>query len=367
MRLLQVINTLQMGGAEKLITELVPRILNDGHDVDVLVFDGKSTPFMNKLIENKVHVISLSQGPGSPYSPKYFFKLIPILKQYDIVHSHTTPAQLFCSLAKPFCKRTALITTEHSTYNHRRGKWYFRIIDKCIYKPYTKIICIGKMAKENLEDQVGNLGEKVIVIENGIDLNIYDKAIPIPRDRIQCVKEDFVLTMVGRFTDAKDQRTIINSLSFLPKHIKLVLVGDGPHKDVMYQLAENLGVLDRVVFLGLRDDVPSILKASDVVILSSHWEGFGLAAVEGMAAYKPVIASNVPGLREVVEGAGLLFKVGDATTLSQLILKLMDDDVFYNKIATQSLERAHKYDINIVAQRYEHVYRDVNDQRNGIR
>lgn len=359
MRILQVIANLQMGGAEKLLSELVPRLQELGHEVDVAVFDGRETPFMRKLRESGVRIISLNNTSGNPYSIKNLFKLIPVIQNYEIVHSHTTSAQLYCSLVRILFPSVIFVTTEHSTSNHRRGKWFFKILDRCIYKSYIKIICIGQMSKENLEKQIGKQKEKILVIENGIDVELYRKADPVRRSAINCQDEDYILTMVGRFTDAKDQKTIIKSLSLLPDNVKLVLVGDGPLKEIMCQYAHEIGVGDRVIFLGLRNDVPSILKASDVVVMSSHWEGFGLAAVEGMACSKPVIASNVPGLREVVENTGLLFDKGDAETLSQLVLSLKNDADFCDKIASRCFERAQQYDIDIVAKRYGQFYKQI--------
>lgn len=345
-----------MGGAEKLLSEMIPRIKNHGYDVDVLVFDGSFTPLMKHLIDNGVHVLYLRQNHGYPYSILNLIKLIPIVRKYNIVHSHTTPAQLFCFIAKFFYPSLFLITTEHSTYNHRRGKMMFKMLDRMMYSSYAKIICIGKKPKENLEKQIGCLSDRSVIIENGIDIDLYNKTLPISRDKISCSVDDYILTMVGRFTDAKDQNTIIKALTYLPDKFKLILVGDGPLKELATMYAKNLGLKDRVVFLGLRSDVPSIIKASDVAILSSHWEGFGLAAVEGMASQKPVIATNVAGLREVVEGAGLLFKVGDAETLSHMVLRLYKDKDFYKDISLKCYERAQKYNIDNVALNYEKVY-----------
>ena len=94
----------------------------------------------------------------------------------------------------------------------------------------------------------------------------------------------------------------------LPVNFKLILVGEGPLKNSSQMLVQELCLKDRVFFLGNRDDVERIFKTADLSVLSSHWEGFGLVAVEGMAAGKPVIASNVSGLSEIVSGAGVLFE-----------------------------------------------------------
>src|SRR5699024_7093835 len=121
-------------------------------------------------------------------------------------------------------------------------------------------------------------------------------------------KEDILLCMIGRFSEQKDQKTIINSLKYLPDNIKLILVGDGEKKNELKLLTQELGLTNRVIFMGVRNDIPKIYKTIDIPIISSNWEGFGLVAVEGMAAGKPIIASDVPGLFNIVNDYGLTFK-----------------------------------------------------------
>lgn len=109
-------------------------------------------------------------------------------------------------------------------------------------------------------------------------------------------------------------------------------------------------------FLGLRSDVPRLLKSADIVVMSSHWEGFGLAAVEGMAACKPVVASNVPGLAEIVNGYGFLFDEGDVQKLREIIKKLFCDKPLYDEVAYKCLKRALDFDIEKMLQEYWEVY-----------
>ena len=111
--------------------------------------------------------------------------------------------------------------------------------------------------------------------------------------------------MVARFSEQKDQPTLIKAIKELPENVHLLLIGEGTLKQKNENLAKEIGVSDKVHFLGFRNDVERILKTVDIVVLSSNWEGFGLAAAEGMAAGKPVIASKVEGLREIVDGYGL--------------------------------------------------------------
>ena len=118
MKILQVITSLETGGAEKLITDIVPLLHKQGHQVDVLVFNGRQTAFKTQLENAGFKVYSLGKENNSVYNPLYIFKLIPFLRRYDIVHTHNTACQYFAALAKFIGVRKAkLVTTEHSTNN----------------------------------------------------------------------------------------------------------------------------------------------------------------------------------------------------------------------------------------------------------
>jgi glycosyltransferase involved in cell wall biosynthesis len=119
---------------------------------------------------------------------------------------------------------------------------------------------------------------------------------------------------------------------------------------------QKLNLQQRVFFLGLRIDVPQLLKTADISILSSHWEGFGLVAVEGMASKKPFIASNVPGLAGIVSGAGILFEQGNSRALTMEIKKLIDNPTHYQSVVKACQERADKYDIKIMVDKHIQLY-----------
>lgn len=358
MKILQVINSLQMGGAERLITELAPRLHKMGNDVDVLVLDGTETPFMKLLYSFGINVIKLNSNAKSPYSIINLFKLLPIVRRYDIVHSHTTPAQLHVAISRFFSRSFKAITTEHSTNNHRRGNCFYKYADKIMYSLYDCVVCISELSKTKLQEQIGNRSD-IKVIENGIDVDSFRAASPLMRASINLSDSDYVLTMVGRFVDAKDQDTLIRAMALLPNHCKLVLVGLGPRRGYCEDLAKKLGVNERTVFLGERDDVPSILHASDIILMSSHWEGLSLSSLEGMSVGKPFLASDVDGLREVVDGAGLLFEEGNENNVADYVLKLMNDRDYSAIISGRCLERARKYDIMNAVKKYNDIYHQL--------
>ena len=165
--------------------------------------------------------------------------------------------------------------------------------------------------------------------------------------------------MVAGFRYQKDQETLIRAMKHLTIDAELWLIGDGARRPIIEQCIKNNKLSERVRLLGVRGDIPSIIKAADVVVQSSHWEGFGLAAVEGMAAGKPVVASNVEGLAQVVEGAGLLFPHGEEVALAKIINELLTNDCYYQQVAEKCTERAQMYDIQKMVDSYNNLYKSL--------
>ena len=362
MKVLHIIDNLAAGGGQKLIDELVPLMHKyENIHVNVLILTDKGNVFNEKLKENgiKIDVIpfrSIRSLKNIAYIKKYIIK-----GKYDIVHSHLFPCNYWVSIASKliFKNKPKFITTEHTTHNKRRDKFYFRSIESFIYSNYDVIISISESTQQNLMSWVKLKDkEKFVVIENGINLEDFIKAEPYKKSDLDCEfgENTRLLCMVGSFTKPKDQATIIRTMKYLPKHVTLLLVGDGSLKQEHEKLAKELEVDDRVKFLGIRKDVPRIFKTSDIVIVSSHWEGFGLVAVEGMAAGKPVIATDVPGLREVVEDKNNLFQVGDHVKLTQILKKLLNNEKYYKTCAKKSINRASIYKIEKTVDGYKKIY-----------
>ena len=364
MKILHVINRLGVGGAEKLLTELLPIQLKEGHDIVVIRLAGGRFEFVDRLENSGIKVISLGKSEKDIYNPLFIFKLIKYINNFDIIHVHLFPCQYWVVFAALLINsKSVLITTEHSTENRRRKLLGFKWIDKFVYRHYHKIIAISDKTAESLINYLGD-EERICVIENGIDITRITKAKAIEKKNLGCTEQDKLILQVARFSEQKDQDTLIRCLKLLPTSYHAVFVGDGTRKIICENLAIQEGVKDRVHFLGERHDVPRILQSADVVVMSSHCEGFGLAAVEGMAAGKPVIASDVPGLSEVVKGAGILFEPGNIRMLSEQINTILMDSNYYEKIAHQCLMRAKKYDIHIMGKRYEEIYQSIlNNQK----
>jgi glycosyltransferase involved in cell wall biosynthesis len=230
----------------------------------------------------------------------------------------------------------------------------FRFADRIAYSRYDKIICISQATLNSLKGWMKAQADdsRLCVIENGIDINKFKKQHSEQH-------QPHTLIQVSRFEASKDQDTVIRAMSLLPKDIQLVFVGDGSRMEECKALCAKLNVQDRVRFLGARADIAQLLSEADIAVQSSHWEGFGLTAVEAMAAGLPVIASDVMGLRQIVEGAGLLFPQGDEKALAQNIGILTNNHVLYDELSEKSMRRAKQYDISNMTDKYMEIYEAI--------
>lgn len=354
MKILRVINNLNTGGAERSLETNVPIHIRNGYKMDVLVLDGTETPFMKSLKEKNVSVYST--GIRSLYNPLQVFRIVNFIKKYDVVHVHLFPSLYWVAFAKMVSgAKCRLVYTEHSTENRRRNNLILRLFDKFIYKRYDRIIAISDATHINLSTHLGD-DSRITTIANGVDLSPYDKQY----DKIifdGCGTDAFIITQIASFRRQKDQDTTIRALQYTHSNVHAVFAGVGDRLETCRQLARDMGLEDRVHFLGSRMDIPAIVKSSDVVVMSSNYEGFGRAAIEGMAGRKPTIATNVAGLRDVVGGAGLLFEVGDARKLAENITRLQEDGGYYNMIADKCYNRAQEYSAKKMIEGYERIYK----------
>ena len=330
------------------MVDLLPRMKAKGHEVDLCVFDGVRTPFYEELESKGVKVIPLGY---SVYSLFNICKLVPLMRGYDIVHSHNTACQYFVALASFFSK-CKIYTTEHNTSNRRRNIWWL-MLDRWIYGRYDKVVCISELTKKNLIQHIGiSFEDKCVIIYNGIDLKTFAGISSSP------ITNEKKVLMVSAFREQKDQKTLIKAMKELPSDYVLELAGGGDERliDECKQLVHELQLDERVEFMGVRTDIPSLLAESDVVVLSSHYEGLSLSSLEGMASGKPFVASDVEGLRDIVSGYGVLFPHGDSKVLATEIRRLCEDTVYAKQVAVRCQARAKMFDIEVMVQNYLNLY-----------
>lgn len=360
MKILHVINDLSYGGAQSLLSDFLCVQKQEGEDVAVLCLVESSSGFVDKLKNARIPVYTISTG--SVYNPLLIVKVAKFFRDFDIVHSHLFPANYWVGFAKIISfSKTPLITTEHSTHNRRRNHWILKNVDKFVYKYlYNITVCCSDKAFETFIAAYPKVCS--LSIPNGINIARFKNALALSKETMIGINGGFIITMVARFQYPKRQDLLIKVLNNLPLDVHLVLVGGDGTQGRLEQckrIMHELGLSDRIHFLGLRNDVASILKTSDINILASEYEGLSLSSVEGMAVGKPFLASNVNGLKEVVDGAGLLFDNNNPDELTHLILKIYNDSNYAATIANKCSDRANQYDINGMANTYKNLYESL--------
>ncbi len=349
MRVLHVISSLGIGGAERLISDMLPQMKAAGVDVSLLVYRRQYNDFEKKLEDVGIVIISLEAENN--LNPRIIFSLANAMKGFDIIHVHLFPALYQVAVANVFCRKK-LIFTEHSTTNRRRQSRFFRKIERVVYGQYIRLISVSVETQDSLKVWLNEENRRFSVISNGIDLNVY---------RLAKNKSDFpyTLLMISRFAQEKDHKTLINALQWLCEDVHVVFVGDGDTKASCEELARENGVAERCHFMGVQSDIPYWVSKADIGVLSTHWEGLPLTIIEMMAGGLPVIASDVDGVQQVVKDAGILFPEGNEKALAEMINQLIENPDYRKQIAERCYERASLYDIRQTVKGYIEIYQSL--------
>ena len=358
LKVLHVITSLRTGGAERLMVDLLPRLRERGLVVELAVLDGTQTDFYSALEALGIRIHVLGMGIRAMHSPRCIPALRRLMRQFDVIHTHNTPCQFFVAIASVGMKQAPkLVTTEHSTMNRRRNNFLFRLLDKWMYERYNKIIGVSDSTTLSLLNYLHGL-QQSITINNGIAVDAFLHATAA-QDIMEAFGQNKRLVMSAAFRYPKDHETVIRALHLLPDDYHLLLAGDGNRRKIVEDFVEQEQLSQRVHFLGNRKDVDAVLKAANIVVMSSRYEGLSLSSLEGLASGRPVVASDVPGLREIVGDAGLLFPQGDAQALAKTILDLEENATLCQQTIETGLQRARQYDISTMIEAYWQVYQNL--------
>lgn len=360
LRLLHVINNLRCGGAEVLLRDSLPVMRDRGIDASVMLLSDSGAEIREEIVSMGFSV--LSSRAGSLMSPGQLPWIRRLLRnaEPDIVHVHLFPSLYWMALARP-PKGPPMVCTEHSTTNRRRGHPCLRTLETLVYRRYDRIVCISEGVRGALLSWIPALSSRTVTVHNGVDLRRIGMARPAERERLfpGCGPGNRLLVMAASFSWKKDQATVVRALALLPERFRLLLPGEGPMRSDVERLAGELGLEGRVSFPGNIPDIPGVLKACDIAVQSSISEGFGLAAVESMAAGVPVVASRVSGLSEVVGEAGVLFGQGDHEGLARAVLEIEGQPGRRDDLVKRGLERAGQFSIEKMVDGLISVYKAV--------
>lgn len=365
------------GGSGVVATELGLELARRGHEIHFITY---SQPVRLALLNKNVHYheVNVPEYPlfhYQPYELALSSKLVDMVKLYkiEVLHVHYAIPHAYAGyMAKQMLKEEGIllpmITTLHGTDITLVGNHPF-------YKPAVTF-SINKSdfvtsVSQSLKDETYKLfqtNKEIHVIPNFIELdkNTKDPKIQCRRS-VMANENERIITHVSNFRKVKRIADVVKVFDKIQKEIpaKLMMVGDGPEKEVAERLCEELGILDKVIFFGNSNEVDKILSYSDLFLLPSATESFGLAALEAMAWGIPVISSNSGGLPEVnFNGvSGYLSDVGDVDDMAKNAIKIIGDDETLAQFRTNALEVAKQFDIKNILPLYEDLYRKAIEQK----
>ena len=318
-----MITGLKVGGAENLVVQYADRFSEINHTVTIIYLTG---PIELKPINKNIELQSLdiNKNPLSVLKAFYTFHKIIKQKNPDIVHSHLFHANIFARIYRLLFPIKKLICSVHNSVE----KNSFR---KILYRATDSVPNITtNVSKEAVDIFIKNkLSQptRIIPVYNGINTNKFSfnsNERESLRKRLNINEDTICLLAVGRLTLQKNYPSLLRVLSKIiveNNNIQLLIAGDGPDKQALKNLIYSLKLTNHVSLLGNRDDIAALMSTSDIFVLSSSWEGFGLVVAEAMACERQVIATNSGGVKEVLGQYGTLIPANDDDALFSALNK----------------------------------------------
>ncbi len=270
--------------------------------------------------------------------------------QIDIVHTHRYKENIIGALVKRSCDIKALVTTVHGTQEHFRGlksakaAVYSMLNNRYVKAHFDRVIAVSDEIGNDLAKKFGR--EKVVTVHNAINVSKIK-----PSKQPQDIKKEFgmepstpAIGVVGRMVPIKGLEVFLGAARLIlekRKDVRFLMVGDGPEKASLEGKAIGLGIGNNVIFTGFRGDVIDIINCLDILVLSSYHEGIPMVLLEGIALCKPIVATAVGGIPEVIENevSGLLVESGSAAALADACLRILDSDEAKSRLVRAGFER----------------------------
>lgn len=357
------------GGSGVVATELGLELSKRGHQIHFITYN---QPVRLDLVSNNVHYheVVVPEYPlfhYQPYELALSSKLVDMVKLHsiEILHVHyAIPHAYAAYMAKKMLIEEGInlpiVTTLHGTDITLVGSHPF-------YKPavtfsINKSDAVTTVSQSLKEDtlRLFDINNNIEVVPNFIDLEKYNHNFTDCQRGMMAREDEKIITHISNLRPVKCIEDVVSIFYNIQKEIpsKLMLIGEGPEKENAELQCQKLGISDKVVFFGKSNEIDKILCFSDLFLLPSQTESFGLVALEAMASGVPVISSNTGGLPEVnIHGeSGFLSNVGDVEDMSKNALHILRDETRLKTFKNNARKAALKFDLHAIVPKYEALY-----------
>ncbi|MFW0778339.1 MAG: glycosyltransferase [Rickettsiales bacterium] len=343
-----------IGGTEQVIRQLVTGLPADRFQNQILCIDGHIGEIGRQIQKEGKEVFGIARGKGFDLSLVKKIRQKIQEKDIDIVHCHQYTPWVYGWLAARGTK-ARVIFTEHGRFHPDRYRYKAMLINPLIAMMTSSVVAISEATRSALAKYEFIPKQKIRVIYNGIrGLEVRPDEVHALRESLGVTDTELLLGTVARLDPVKNQALMLTALAqILPEYpsARLLLVGDGPDRDNLEQLAGKLAIADRTIFTGFREEPASYLAAMDLFLLSSHTEGTSMTLLEAMSLGITAVATRVGGNPEIVvdEKTGILTEPGSVQSFAAAIERLLDDvelrkhmsekskDVFSRKFSVEKM------------------------------
>jgi len=363
------------GGSGVVATELAKGLANRGHNLHILSY-ARPARLDSFRTDITFHEVDLSSYPLFEYPP-YDLALANMmvhLIQYaklDILHvhyaiPHATSAYLAKQILNSKAAHVPVITTLHGTDITLIGSdpSYKQVVDFSINQS-DGVTAVSEYLKKETYNHF-DIKKEIKVIPNFIDLDRFKRSKKEHFKKAICPEDEKIVTHVSNFREVKRVPDVVAAFNQVLKNgvkAKLLMVGDGPDRPKAEQKCRELGMCDHVRFLGKQEQIEEVLSISDLFMIPSGSETFGLAALEAMSCSVPIISSNIGGLPEVnIHGeTGYLCELGDIECLGRCATEILQDEELHKRMSENARKRAELFELDKIVTVYEDYYQEIKE------
>jgi len=333
-------------GGQQQVVYLHSGLVNRG--INSILVCNNSSELKNKCVAEKLAFVEIKMLGELDFIAAYTISKLCKEKKITIIHAHSAHALSIGLLVKFFFPSVVLIGVRRVDFPIKKN---FFSRGKYRSKKINKIVCISDFIKSVLLSD-GIDKEKLITIRSGVDIRKFDYVIPESNFRkdLDIMPDNILLGTVAAFAGHKDYPNLLQAFKIVRNEInnvKLCIVGDGPLKKEVKELADKLGIRDDIIFTGFREDVGKFLKSFDLFILASKKEGLGTSIIDALSVGLPIIATNTGGIPELINNGqnGLLVESKNSNSMAKAIISLIKNTEKRKLLGQNAFASAEKFSI----------------------
>ena len=358
-----VVHVMQVAGAEVLTREIIQRL--EGRIVPTIFCLDAVGQIGQDLRDGGVDVVCFGRKPGHDWGVARRMARATRERKLDIVHAHQYTPFFYAALAKLLHPQPRLVLTEHGRHYPDVVIPVRRALNRLLFDRLANAVtACSEFSARGLKRSDGFAGARIEVIDNGIEVESYGPArnLAVSKRRLGLDPDRSYVIHVARHHPVKDQATLLRGFAIASSNlpnVDLLMVGDGPLRLDLERLAIDLGIPDRVKFLGIRSDIPELMQVSDAFALTSLSEAASLTLMEAMATGIPSVLTNVGGNPEIVrhEREALLFPRSDASAFASALRRLFQEPGLAQKLGAAGRVRAReRYRLEDTVEQYYGLY-----------